>query len=35
MLWSEQYGREHNGEYLKGIAVLRVGETNVGLRIRR
>lgn len=35
MLWSEQYGREHNGEYLKGIAVLRVGETDVGLRIRR
>ena len=35
MLWSEQYGREHNGEYLKGIAVLRIGETDVGLRIRR
>jgi len=35
MLWSEQYGREHNGEYLKGIAVLRVGETDVGLRICR
>lgn len=35
MLWSEQCGREHNGEYLKGIAVLRLGETDVGLRIRR
>ncbi|WP_261925976.1 DUF6932 family protein [Methylorubrum sp. GM97] len=34
-LWSEQYGSEHNGVYLKGIAVLRVGETDVGLRIRR
>lgn len=34
-LWSEQYGMEHNGEYLKGIAVLRLGETDVGLRIRR
>ena len=35
MLWSEQYGREHLGAWLKGIAVLRIGETDVGLRIRR
>lgn len=33
--WSEEWGREHNGEYLKGVAVLRLGETDVGLRIRR
>ncbi|WP_156467669.1 hypothetical protein [Methylobacterium sp. Leaf91] len=35
VLWSEQYGREHLGAWLKGIAVLRIGETDVGLRIRR
>ncbi|WP_156312054.1 DUF6932 family protein [Methylobacterium platani] len=35
MLWSEQYGRQHDGAWLKGVAVLRLGETDVGLRIRR
>ena len=32
--WHEQWGIEHSGEWLKGIAVLKLGETRVGLRIR-
>jgi hypothetical protein len=33
--WAEQWGREHSQLWLKGIAVIRLGETSVGLRIRR
>ena len=33
--WGEQYGREHNGKYVKGFGVIRLGESNVGLRICR
>ncbi len=31
--WGEQYGREHNGRWVKGFGVIRLGESNVGLRI--
>jgi len=33
--WAEQYGWEHSEQWLKGIAVLMLGETDVGIRIRR
>lgn len=33
--WGEQYGCESGEEWLKGFAVLRLRETDVGLRIRR
>ena len=33
--WAEQYGIEHSKIWLKGMAVIRIGETDVGLRIRR
>jgi hypothetical protein len=33
--WAEQWGLEHSEQWLKGMAVLRLGETDVGLRIRR
>ena len=33
--WAEQYGWEHSEQWLKGIAVLTLGETDVGIRIRR
>jgi hypothetical protein len=33
--WAEQFGIEHGETWLKGVAVLRIWETNVGLRIRR
>ncbi|MBJ6124778.1 DUF6932 family protein [Microvirga splendida] len=33
--WAEQFGLEHSEVWLKGLAVLRLRETNVGLRIRR
>lgn len=33
--WAETYGLENSETWLKGIAVLRLWETNVGLRIRR
>ena len=33
--WGEQYGRENGGEWLKGFAVLRVRETDVGLFVCR
>ena len=33
--WAEQFGMEHAQVWCKGLAVLRLGETSVGLRIRR
>ena len=33
--WAEMYGIEHSKVWLKGMVVLRLGETDVGLRIRR
>jgi len=33
--WEAHYGLEHGGVWLKGIAVVKVGETDVGLRLRR
>lgn len=33
--WSEQYGLETGNFWLKGFVVLRLWETDVGLRIRR
>lgn len=33
--WEAHYGLEHGAVWLKGIAVLKVGETDVGLRLRR
>lgn len=33
--WAEQFGLEHSERWCKGLAVLRLGETSVGLRIRR
>lgn len=33
--WAEQWGLEHSERWLKGMLVLRLGETSVGLRIRR
>jgi hypothetical protein len=32
--WGEQYGLENGDQWLKGFAVLRLWETDVGLRIR-
>ncbi len=33
--WEAHYGLEHSERWLKGVAVLRLGETDVGLRLRR
>lgn len=33
--WAEQWGSEHGKRWIKGIAVLRLGETYVGNRLRR
>ena len=33
--WGEQYGSESSDDWLKGFAVILLGETDVGLRIRR
>ncbi len=33
--WGEQWGIEHSKQWCKGVVVLRLWETNVGLRIRR
>lgn len=33
--WEASYGLEHSAAWIKGIAVLKVGETDVGLRLRR
>lgn len=33
--WGEQYGLENSDQWLKGYAILRLWETDVGLRIRR
>lgn len=33
--WEAHYGLEHGQIWLKGIAVVKVGETDVGLRLRR
>ena len=33
--WAEQFGLEHSALWCKGLAVLRLGETSVGLRLRR
>jgi hypothetical protein len=33
--WAEQWGSEHSKRWIKGIAVIRLGETNVGHRLRR
>lgn len=33
--WAEQWGLEHSEQWLKGMLVMRLGETSVGLRIRR
>lgn len=33
--WEAHYGLEHGQVWLKGIAVVKVGETDVGLRLRR
>jgi hypothetical protein len=33
--WGEQYGLESSDEWLKGFVVILMGETDVGLRIRR
>jgi hypothetical protein len=35
MTWGSHFGREHFGGWLKGTAVLRLGETSVGLWVRR
>lgn len=35
MSWEAHYGLEHGQVWLKGLAVLKVGETDVGLRLRR
>lgn len=32
--WAELWGREHDGQYIKGIAVIRLGETDVGHLLR-
>ena len=32
--WAEQYGIEHSKFWLKGMVVLTIGETDVGLRVR-
>jgi hypothetical protein len=34
MTWAESYQMQHSGTWLKGVAVCRVLETDVGLRIR-
>lgn len=31
--WGEQYGSQHDKQYLKGFVVLRLGENHVGLRL--
>jgi hypothetical protein len=33
--WAEMWGCEHSKKWLKGLAILRLGESDVGLRIRR
>ncbi|MEJ5095376.1 hypothetical protein WH159_12605 [Sphingomonas molluscorum] len=33
--WEAHYGMEHGQVWLKGVAVVKVGETDVGLRLRR
>lgn len=33
--WEAHYGLEHGQVWLKGVAVVKVGETDVGLRLRR
>ncbi len=33
--WEAHYGLEHGQKWLKGLAVLKLGETDVGLRLRR
>lgn len=33
--WAEQFGLENSDRYLKGIAVIALWETDVGLRLRR
>lgn len=33
--WEAHYGLEHGQKWLKGVAVLKLGETDVGLRLRR